>query len=279
MHLSRFFLLSILLLVIFSFLSSSAQAGSTTATTRVILIGLSDSAVVTADGNVITHDIGGWYQVPAGDVKIEIKEADELVFSTTMHFVAGEDSRIIMECRMGCAQIKIDSKPSGAKLAIDGKNYGVTPFVNKYFRPGNRTVELSLKDYAPLKHGFSISPGQSQDLDLQLSRSQAWKDSVAQIALKQKRSRQMVQKAIFGFLTATFAGAGLYYEMYARSQSSAATIEAQAYDAAAISEECTIHRNAYEANRSNARKAIGFRNTLMGVAGGCLVGFGLSFVF
>jgi hypothetical protein len=89
----------------------------------------------------------------------------------------------------------------------------------------------------------------------------------------------MVQKAIFGFLTATFASAGLYYEMYARSQSSAATIEAQAYDAAAISEECTIHRNAYEANRSNARKAIGFRNTLMGVAGGCLVGFGLSFVF
>ena len=144
MHLSRFFLLSILLLVIFSFLSSSAQAGSTTATTRVILIGLSDSAVVTADGNVITHDIGGWYQVPAGDVKIEIKEADELVFSTTMHFVAGEDSRIIMECRMGCAQIKIDSKPSGAKLAIDGENYGVTPFVNKYFRPGIRTVDLSL---------------------------------------------------------------------------------------------------------------------------------------
>ena len=38
------------------------------------------------------------------------------------------------------------------------------------------------------------------------------KDSVAQIALKQKRSRQMVQKAIFGFHS-NLCRCGTYYEM------------------------------------------------------------------
>ena len=52
--------------------SSYAQADSI-GKSRFIIISCPDSAVISADGKVIHHDIGGWYEVSTGDVKIEIR--------------------------------------------------------------------------------------------------------------------------------------------------------------------------------------------------------------
>ncbi len=279
MPLHRMFLIPALLLISLSSQSIFAQNDSAESS-RVIFIGLPDSAVVHADGKVVEHDIGGWYQVPSGDVKIEISQSDSVVFSSNMNFKAGEDSRIIIECRMGCAHFELTSKPSGAKLSIDGENYGYTPFKSYYFRPGNsREIKLSMPGYAPLKESISISPEKSLVLELQMDRSQEWKDSVKTVVLKKKQGRQRVQKIVFGVLTMAFTGAGVFYDDYAKSQLKAADVEAAAYDASVTTDGCVNHRSAYNQNISNARKAINFRNTFLGVAGGCLVGVGLSFVF
>ena len=55
--------------------------------------------------------------------------------------------------------IVIKSKPSGASVKIDGKNYGVTPLTLNDMKAGNYTVEISKKGYEKLSYKVQLTEG------------------------------------------------------------------------------------------------------------------------
>jgi hypothetical protein len=259
--------------------SKSFAQDTTTSTSRLILIGAPDSTVISANDTEINHDFGGWYDVPAGDVKIKIYLADTLVFSSNMKFQKGLDHRLIFGCRADCngGRLQIASEPKGALVSIDGEPYGYTPLLNNLINPGNHTIQLTMDGYAPLTHTFLLIQDNADDFYLTLERSQEHKDSVGLISVKKKRVRRGVQKFFLSVITIALAGAGGYYDLEAKSYLSLSNDASAAYDAA--HDNFDVHRATYYQNRDRAKKMLKYRNILCGSAGVSLLAFGFSFVF
>lgn len=79
----------------------------------------------------------------------------------TNHLIGATSALLLLGATVmffGCAtimhgtsqEIGIQSKPTGATVAIDNREYGKTPVVAKLARKDNHTVHFTLEDYQPL---------------------------------------------------------------------------------------------------------------------------------
>lgn len=263
------------LLILFGTTERMLQAQTNSG--RLIIIGRPDSSVVRANDSIISHDIGGWYDVPTGDVKIQIYKRDSLVFTSNMNVSQEQEYKIIFECLIDCANLKVNSTPAGAQLALDGEPQGKTPFFTDFVREGNRTLTLTMPGFATLVDTINLISGQTNELDLTMDRSQAYKDSVKQIYLKKKQARQLVYKIVFGVLSFTAVGVGSYYNKSAKSSMAHADEAAALYDAAR--EDFSTYREMYYEHKNDADKSIRKRNFFYSIGGISLLGVGLSFGF
>jgi len=252
-------------------------AQDTTGVTRFIIINCPSDAVVKADGKIINHDIGGWYTVSVGEKKIQIHKNDSVVFSSSFIFKPNEERRIVFDCSIDCAGVEINSSPSEAQLFIDDEDYGMVPYQNNYTKPGKHKIKLNLPGYEPINEEIYLSTGNIGKHSFILEHSQAYKDSIASVNLKEKRARQRWRKVIFGVVTASLAGTGIYYEIQARSSVSDANQMAMEYDNATA--DFAHYKKSYSEYRKDAKKSIDLRNILLGAAGMAFAGFGFSFIF
>lgn len=255
----------------------STCAQDTTGVARFIIINRPSDAVVKADEEIINHDIGGWYTVSAGEKKIQIYKNDSVVFSSNFNFKQNEEKRIVFDCSIDCAGVEINSSPSEAQLFIDDEDYGMVPYQNYYTKPGKHKIKLNLPGYKPINEEISLSTGNIGKHSFLLEHSKAYKDSIASVKLKEKRARQRWRKVIFGVVTASLAGTGIYYEIQARSSVSDANQMAMEYDNATA--DFAHYKKSYSEYRKDAKKSIDLRNILLGAAGMAFAGFGFSFIF
>jgi hypothetical protein len=246
-------------------------------TGRLIIIGCPDSAVVSLDHKIILPDMGGWYEVPAGDRMIEIHKLSTLVFYKNMTFKADEEHKIIFECVINCAGLKIICTPGNAQLTLDDEYIGLTPYVNYFMKDGKHRYSLALDGYAPLADTFSLVANEVRTLDLTLDRSQAYKDSVKNEQMRVERSRKIMLNLVFGTIAVVSGGAGAYYDMSAKKSMKKADEAAVSYDNARSG--FSEHKSVYYQYRNDAVRAGNKRNVLYGASGVMLFSLGLSFFF
>ncbi|MBR4662817.1 MAG: PEGA domain-containing protein, partial [Lentisphaeria bacterium] len=84
----------------------------------------------------------------------------------------------VLEVKSGSIQIK--SAPSGAKILINGKNYGDTPFNISNLKPGTYSVRLEKAGYDPAVRKVNLPAGENLDLMFNLDSNTGGVDIVTQ---------------------------------------------------------------------------------------------------
>lgn len=95
-----------------------------------------------------------------GDAELEAR---------TMDLAASLQARID---RIGGSEatLRMEGRPSGARLFVDGEYVGDTPYEGQ-FEPGEHQLELRARGYAPQKRTWTALPGVEDDLDFTLMRA------------------------------------------------------------------------------------------------------------
>ena len=84
----------------------------------------------------------------------------------------------VLEVKSGSIQIK--SAPSGAKILINNKNYGDTPFTISNLKPGTYSVRLEKAGYDPAVRKVNLPAGENLDLMFNLDSNTGGVDIVTQ---------------------------------------------------------------------------------------------------
>jgi hypothetical protein len=89
----------------------------------------------------------------------------------------------------GCMVVKTD--PPGAKVLIDNKETGTTPFEYTKFKPGAYTLRLELPQRETIERPVTLAEGESDTISISLPFSKAYRDSVERVqkAAKEKKSK------------------------------------------------------------------------------------------
>ena len=87
---------------------------------------------------------------------------------------------VTLEIKPG--SISIVSKPSGAKITINGKHYGDTPLKMSNLKPGSFAIQLEKTGYDPVTQNVELPPGENLELMLNLDSNTGGADIVTQPA-------------------------------------------------------------------------------------------------
>jgi hypothetical protein len=100
------------------------------------------------------------------------------------------------------AFLSVISDPSGAVLSIDGKNEGITPYVNDKVKPGDHTLKVEFKQYLATEQTVSIVNGGCDTIRFTLEHTAAYKDSVQ--AAQQAKKKLRKDRFTFSVVSAIF---------------------------------------------------------------------------
>jgi len=241
------------------------------------IINLPEEANVIINGNKVKPDSLGHYMVSKGLSAVQIEYKGIVKYSTTLFLKEDENKSIHLNCTEECASVDIVSDPLNASIQINGEFVGITPYFNGFLKPGDYSLKVTRHGYEPIYRNIIASQNIPLILTLNMETSIKFNDSMVVIKKTQKKSRQFVQKIIFGSLAAALSGGAIYFEMNARKKLSAADKNAADYDLARSN--FNSYRSDYESNRSKARKDLTIRDMFYIAAGVSTVGFAFSFMF
>jgi hypothetical protein len=83
----------------------------------------------------------------------------------------GDDRRFNLELKPAFGELAITSDPSGAKIFIDGREAGVTPYINPRQPSGTYNVLLQMELYSDSREQVTVSDGRRADRFVPLSRN------------------------------------------------------------------------------------------------------------
>ena len=103
--------------------------------------------------------------IEEGKHEIELRRNGYISLKKSVH-VRSKDiaklERLVLEVKPG--SIRINSKPSGAVIYINNKNYGDTPFNISNLKPGSYSVRLEKAGYDPAVRKVNLPAGENLDL-------------------------------------------------------------------------------------------------------------------
>lgn len=185
----------------------------------------------------------------------------------------------VLVARENYGGITVTTTPKGAAISLDGKSVGKTPWHEDLIDPGDHTIGISHTDYALVERTVTLHKGKLTELSIDLVRSEAFKDSVKTVQKAKKSTSQLIRKIGFGILAAGIGAAGVVTnfqvsdDIKTRDKAYDRYLAAESQDAADDAWNDAEKRQ--EALDSSTLK----RNVFYGLAGACVVGFGVSFFF
>ena len=103
--------------------------------------------------------------VEEGKHEIELRRNGYVSLKKSVHVRSKEISRLeklVLEVKPG--SIRINSRPAGAVIYINNKNYGDTPFNISNLKPGTYSVRLEKAGYDPAVRKVNLPAGENLDL-------------------------------------------------------------------------------------------------------------------
>ena len=99
-----------------------------------------------------------------GNYTVEVKHDEYLTWSEKVEIVSDKETTLKAVLQAKPGSISIKSKPSDARILIDGNEVGTTPETIKDLSPGTRMVDISMDGYADWKESVDIIPGKEIDI-------------------------------------------------------------------------------------------------------------------
>jgi hypothetical protein len=93
------------------------------------------------------------------------------------------------------AFLRVTSDPAGAKLFIDEKNEGTTPYENDKVKPGDHSIKVELKQFASAERSIAVKSGGRDTVYFSLEHTQVYRDSVETVL----RTAEKLRKDRFTF--------------------------------------------------------------------------------
>jgi hypothetical protein len=115
------------------------------------------------------------------------------------------------EAATAVATVSVSSEPQGARLSLDGKVVGTTPYENTSLAPGEYALRLERDGYKPREEAVVVDA--KKPLRLSYALEQVSERSHA----KGQKKGQVGRRILFGVGAAALAGAGVALNQYARS--------------------------------------------------------------
>ena len=119
--------------------------------------------------------------VEEGKHEIELRRNGYVSLKKSVHVRSKETARLeqlVLEVKSG--SIRINSRPSGAVIYINNKNYGDTPFNISNLKPGTYSVRLEKTGYDPAVRKVNLPAGENLDLMFNLDSNTGGVDVVTQ---------------------------------------------------------------------------------------------------
>ena len=104
-------------------------------------------------------------QVEEGRHEIELRRNGYVSLKKSVHVKSRAIVRMdkmVLEVKPG--SIQVNSKPSGARIIINGKNYGDTPFKISNLKPGSYLIRLEREGHDPAIRKVNLPAGENLDL-------------------------------------------------------------------------------------------------------------------
>ncbi len=107
---------------------------------------------------------------PAGELTVALRQECYQPLEAKIKVVPGEEKGYSFDLKRICSNLKVVSKPEGAKVFIDGEEVGKTPLSLAKLTKKRIAVELEKECYEPLSRTVSLVPGDENKLDVTLKR-------------------------------------------------------------------------------------------------------------
>ncbi len=139
--------------------------------------------------------------IPVGQHTVLVKKKGYFVKKITVAVLADTVQDITVTLiRPGCLVVKTD--PAAARLFLDGKESGLTPWENAKLKPGDYTLRFEHEQRSTIERRVTVNEGACDTVSVSLPFSKMYLDSVArerQLQDAQKRkSRRTTDFAVFG---------------------------------------------------------------------------------
>lgn len=125
-----------------------------------------DRANVTADGKIVGQSpLDGVLLLERGPHVIGASREGYVTSSKTIEVIAGADVEVPLELVLATPEIKIVTRPLGARLTLDGKPVGAAPWSGR-LAPGTHRLEARLDGHSPAFSDYVVVPGQPGEASL-----------------------------------------------------------------------------------------------------------------
>jgi hypothetical protein len=113
------------------------------------------NAVVFANGSII--DQSERIETAPGPIALLAIAADYDTLRDTIDVAQGKEETIALILKYRFGVVTVDCDPSTAKLMLDGKLYGVTPYANNRMAPGLYSIQISKDMYTTIRDNLHVS--------------------------------------------------------------------------------------------------------------------------
>jgi|GEM_PF-1894858 len=246
---------------------------------RVILENTPSGVEIIVNGLNRQPDFDGMLKVDPGPVLLELRQNRVVVYSSFFQLEPKTEKRITFNCDTGCALLHIVTEPPGAQLSMSGTILGLTPYMNRFVKPGSYSIMATCPGYIPVIRRIDVRADSAQLFSYVMEQTQMLRDSIFAVRKALLHRRQGVRSLLLGTAGVGFAVSGVIFETKAYRHLENAQKASKAYETSRTDIECQRHKAEYRHHRELAEKPILYRNILYGASGVCLAGFFLNFIF
>jgi len=111
-------------------------------------------------------------RLPAGENELIISLPDYVVYRSKIKLQANEEENLVITLKPVPGVLSVISVPTGAKLFVDDKLCGQTPFTLDSVEAGSHVVRAELDGYAPMTRTVEFQQGEKKVEAFQLERNE-----------------------------------------------------------------------------------------------------------
>lgn len=203
-------------------------------------------------------DAHGVIAVSSGLSLLEIKMRRVVVYSALLLLEKNEVKPISFNCSESCALLHVITEPSGATLSMNGTILGLTPYMNRFLKPGSYSIMATLPGHIPVIRRIELSSeSEIESYSMQITKGAVDSLEAAKKALVKKKHVNYAMA--FGAFSLGMGGLGAYYDWKAYRYLKRAEKASDAYDVAQTKRVCDKYKNTYYHERSRAEKQMNYR--------------------
>ncbi|MCP4413963.1 MAG: PEGA domain-containing protein, partial [Gammaproteobacteria bacterium] len=126
------------------------------------------NANVSIDGKVVGKTPATISDLNPGTYNVEVKIDDHIDWKESVEILSNNETTISAELNIKTGTVCVNSKPTGAKVLIEGNEVGNTPVTKPDLKPGIQNVEIQMEGYETWNEKVEVVPDKESAINAEL---------------------------------------------------------------------------------------------------------------